>query len=304
MQHDELYLIPTIQWAQKLTQSGGGNHTLNMFFSPWSPPAWMKVCKIHLFAVLKRPRSILLNARNQCGFIFPCLVLLPREMAQWTEVATLDFSQTQKVLTLLRSASCFICEMRFPDFILSFSPPLFNFLHLLGSPYVVHQAWALFFIKFIDAYATHVKNLLFNPPTLSFLFEFVDTIFLNTLDLGCFFFCQGIKFWGATVQNEPANDAKWEACCYKATEEQSFVRDYLGPILQQLHPEIKLMIWDHNRDVVQNWAQTILSDPETAKFVAGTAFHWYTGNSPGLNLYDNLDVSFFSVLVVSCAQPN
>jgi len=76
---------------------------------------------------------------------------------------------------------------------------------------------------------------------------------------------------------------------YTPQQEADFVRDYLGPQLNSTYPDLKLMIWDHNRDLVAEWARKILTQPDVAKYVDGTAFHWYTGNSPGLNLYENLD---------------
>jgi len=106
----------------------------------------------------------------------------------------------------------------------------------------VFQAWALFFSKFITAYKG-----------------------------------EGIPFWGLTVQNEPENAASYESCLYTAEAERDFVKNYLGPQISKDHPEVNLMIFDHNKDHVAIWAQTILSDPDAAKYVAGTAFHWYSG---------------------------
>lgn len=38
---------------------------------------------------------------------------------------------------------------------------------------------------------------------------------------------------------------------------------------------MKIIIWDHNRDVIFDRAQTVLSDLEAAKYVWGTGVHWY-----------------------------
>ena len=38
------------------------------------------------------------------------------------------------------------------------------------------------------------------------------------------------------------------------------------------------MIYDHNRDHVFEHASVVYDDPEAAKYVWGTAFHWYSGN--------------------------
>jgi glucosylceramidase len=90
---------------------------------------------------------------------------------------------------------------------------------------------------------------------------------------------QGISFWGLTVQNEPLATQTWESCIYTAEDELTFVRDYLGPRLQQsAFSGLKLMIWDHNRDIMFHRANTVLSDSAAAKYVWGTAFHWYMGD--------------------------
>jgi glucosylceramidase len=95
---------------------------------------------------------------------------------------------------------------------------------------------------------------------------------------------EGIPIWGLTVQNEPMAAQTWESCLYSADEERDFVRDHLGPALQQAGlSAVKVLIWDHNRGLMYQRAQTVLEDPAAARFVWGTAFHWYTGDH-----YDNV----------------
>merc|ERR1712032_1203565 len=38
---------------------------------------------------------------------------------------------------------------------------------------------------------------------------------------------------------------------------------------------VKLLVWDHNRDEMLLRARTVYGDPEAAKHVWGTGFHWY-----------------------------
>jgi glucosylceramidase len=87
---------------------------------------------------------------------------------------------------------------------------------------------------------------------------------------------EDIKIWGLTVQNEPAAVQRWESCTYTAEEERDFVRDHLGPALHQhnLH-NVKLIVWDHNRDMLFDRAKTVFDDPKASKFVWGAGFHWY-----------------------------
>jgi glucosylceramidase len=90
---------------------------------------------------------------------------------------------------------------------------------------------------------------------------------------------QGIPIWGLTVQNEPEAVQTWESCIYTAEEERDFVRDYLGPALHQAGlADVRLLIWDHNRDRMVERASLVLSDPEAARYVWGTAFHWYVAD--------------------------
>ena len=88
-----------------------------------------------------------------------------------------------------------------------------------------------------------------------------------------------IPIWGLTVQNEPMAKQTWESCIYTAEEEAEFVRDHLGPTLEKAKlGRLKLMIWDHNRGLIFQRAATALRNPAVAKYIWGTAFHWYMGD--------------------------
>lgn len=103
------------------------------------------------------------------------------------------------------------------------------------------QSWANYFAKFIKAYEQ-----------------------------------RGIPVWGLTVQNEPMATQRWESCIWTADEERDFIKQYLGPTMKkQGLGGKKIIIWDHNRDLMFQRANTVLSDPEAAKYVWGTGFHWY-----------------------------
>eukprot|EP00762_Andalucia_godoyi_P006162 ANDGO_01700.mRNA.1 Putative glucosylceramidase 4 len=91
----------------------------------------------------------------------------------------------------------------------------------------------------------------------------------------------GIKFWGLTVNNEPEFAAPWEACKYTPEYERDFVKNHLGPVMRNDHPDVKIMVYDHNRDHIADWAQVIYSDPQAAQYVDGIAFHWYMSNNYG-----------------------
>jgi glucosylceramidase len=87
---------------------------------------------------------------------------------------------------------------------------------------------------------------------------------------------EGIPIWGLSVQNEPMATQRWESCIYTAEEERDFVKNYLGPILaKNKMADKKLIVWDHNRDLLYQRASTILNDAQAAKYVWGVGFHWY-----------------------------
>lgn len=87
---------------------------------------------------------------------------------------------------------------------------------------------------------------------------------------------EGVPVWGVSVQNEPAANQRWDSCLYTAEEERDFVRDFLGPELARAGlGHIRIIVWDHNRDLMVERASVIYSDPEAARFVWGTGFHWY-----------------------------
>jgi len=89
----------------------------------------------------------------------------------------------------------------------------------------------------------------------------------------------GIPIWGLTVQNEPAAVQTWESCIFTAEDERDFVKNFMGPTREKAGmSDLKLMVWDHNRGLMYQRAKTVLEDPEAAKFVWGTGFHWYTGD--------------------------
>jgi glucosylceramidase len=90
---------------------------------------------------------------------------------------------------------------------------------------------------------------------------------------------EGIPIWGLTVQNEPAAVQRWDSCVYTAEEERDFVRDHLGPALYRAgRQNVKLMVWDHNRDLLYHRVKPIYDDPECSRFVWGAGFHWYGGD--------------------------
>ncbi|MDB4098491.1 glycosyl hydrolase [Polaribacter sp.] len=100
---------------------------------------------------------------------------------------------------------------------------------------------------------------------------------------------EGIPVWGLTIQNEPMAVQRWESCIYTANEERDFLKNYLGPTLEKAGlGDKKIVVWDHNRDLISDRANTIFEDPEAFKYAWGIGFHWYETWTGGLPKYDNL----------------
>jgi len=98
---------------------------------------------------------------------------------------------------------------------------------------------------------------------------------------------EGIPIWGLTIQNEPMAVQRWESCIYSAEDERDFLKNYLGPTLEKEGLGDKnIIVWDHNRDLLFQRANVILSDSEASKYVWGTGFHWYEDWKDGVPMFD------------------
>lgn len=88
---------------------------------------------------------------------------------------------------------------------------------------------------------------------------------------------EGVKIWGITPVNEPhGNNGQWESMHFTAESQNQFIKKYLGPkLLKSGFKDLNLLIYDQNRDGLEHWADVILGDDETSKFVYGSAVHWY-----------------------------
>ena len=90
---------------------------------------------------------------------------------------------------------------------------------------------------------------------------------------------KGMNVTMVSIQNEPQAFVTWDGCLYNAEEERDFLKDYLGPTLKnESLGDVKILIWDHNKDLIVERVKTIMSDKDAAKYVWGAAFHWYAGD--------------------------
>ena len=139
------------------------------------------------------------------------------------------------------------------------SPPAFmksNKTMLQGGTLLpeFYQAWANYYVKFVKAYEK-----------------------------------EGMPIWGISIQNETMATQKWESCLFTATAERDFLKKYLGPTMQKggLGSK-KIVVWDHNRDLMNQRANVIFDDPEASKYAWGMGFHWYETWAGEQSMFDNV----------------
>lgn len=107
-----------------------------------------------------------------------------------------------------------------------------------------YPVWAAYFVKFIRAYRE-----------------------------------AGIPIGFLTVQNEPMAVQAWDSCIYTSKEEAVFVREYLGPALEEAGlSDVGIFVWDHNKEEAYQRFRETAADEETEKYIRGAAVHWYTGD--------------------------
>lgn len=100
---------------------------------------------------------------------------------------------------------------------------------------------------------------------------------------------RGIPVWGLTVQNEPMATQIWESCIYTAEEEAAFLGKNLGPTLwKNGYKDKKVIIWDHNRDLIYQRATTTLADQSANKYASGIGFHWYETWTKSQPMFSNV----------------
>ncbi|KAK4807563.1 hypothetical protein QYF61_003352 [Mycteria americana] len=117
---------------------------------------------------------------------------------------------------------------------------------LKGSPGdKYHQAWAKYFIRFLDEYAKH-----------------------------------NLTFWAVTAGNEPTAGEivfyPFQCLGFSPEHQRDFIARDLGPALaNSSHHDVRLIILDDQRVMLPYWAQVVLKDPVAASYISGIGIHWY-----------------------------
>lgn len=90
---------------------------------------------------------------------------------------------------------------------------------------------------------------------------------------------EGITISAISVQNEPIAVQTWESCYYSVEDEREFIEKYLSPTLDDEGlSDIKIIIWDHNKERVYDRSKKIFASEDVRKRVWGVGHHWYSGD--------------------------
>ncbi|WP_395063935.1 glycoside hydrolase family 30 beta sandwich domain-containing protein [Flavobacterium sp.] len=175
------------------------------------------------------------------------------------ELKTFDIKHDKQYKIPMIQAAMKLAGNKFTIYATPWSPPAFmksNGSMLQGGTLLpeFNQSWANYYTKFIKEY----QKL-------------------------------GIPIWGISIQNEPMAKQTWESCIFSAEAERDFLKNYLGPTMQKEGlSNKKIIVWDHNRDLMTERADVIFSDKEAAKYAWGMGFHWYETWTGGAPMLDNV----------------
>jgi len=87
----------------------------------------------------------------------------------------------------------------------------------------------------------------------------------------------GVPIFAVTMQNEPLNVPNdYPGMGMTAGEQAAVLRDHLGPAFQKAGLQTKILVFDHNWDLIQ-FPVSVLNDRKAASYAAGIATHCYGG---------------------------
>lgn len=112
---------------------------------------------------------------------------------------------------------------------------------------------------------------------------------------------EGIPIYAITPQNEPLNRGN-SASLYMGWREQlAFIKTALGPKFKTAGLKTKIYVFDHNFDYdrmedQQDYPLHLYADTEASTYIAGAAYHHYSGDKSELNrihaAYPNKELMF------------
>jgi len=126
---------------------------------------------------------------------------------------------------------------------MKFGEQIYNGWYLDYTDPRVYQAYADYFVRYLQAYAN-----------------------------------EGIPIQAISIQNEPEfTTSKYPSMSMGAAEQANFIKQYLGPALSRNHLSTHIIAFDHNWDTGSEYAKTVLGDEQARNYTHGTAFHCYKG---------------------------
>ncbi|WP_254244989.1 glycoside hydrolase family 30 protein [Hymenobacter sp. BRD67] len=89
----------------------------------------------------------------------------------------------------------------------------------------------------------------------------------------------GIPIDAVTLQNEPLNPYNNPSMTMQASEQATFIKNNVGPAFKAAGITTKIIAYDHNTDRT-DYPLAVLGDADANPYVDGSAFHFYSPNSP------------------------
>lgn len=127
-------------------------------------------------------------------------------------------------------------------------PPVYNYGKLRDEPAFL-DAYALYFVKFVEAYAK-----------------------------------EGIRISQVHVQNEPCSTQKFPSCIMTGAEIRDFIGRHLGPAFERAGLDTEIWLGtingpetDADRKLwsgFNDYAFTVMEDPAASRFVRGISYQW------------------------------
>lgn len=87
---------------------------------------------------------------------------------------------------------------------------------------------------------------------------------------------EGIEIYMVSPQNEPTMNTPYSSCVWSGEQLRDFIRDYLGPRMQELGVQIYLGTFTDSNDKLMD---PTLNDVEARKYISGINFQWWSYNS-------------------------
>ncbi|MGN7411037.1 glycoside hydrolase family 30 protein [Paenibacillus sp. SAF-068] len=146
-------------------------------------------------------------------------------------------------------------------------------LKVLGTPWTA-PAW----MKYGEEKTTNGWFLDYNNPRI---YEAYARYFVKYIEA---YQAKGLPIYGITLQNEPEfTSDNYPSMSMGAEEQAMFIRDYLGPALQDAGLDTRIIAYDHNWDQAVEYTGKVLGDEQAAAYVDGSAFHCYAGDPSAMS---------------------